>query len=70
MGAQDSKLSPVDIQDLADKTDFTEREIEIWFKSFKNDCPTGKLNVQDFKKLYNQLFPGGDVTAFAQHAFR
>jgi len=70
MGANKSSLSPSDIKDLSKATAFSEREIRTWFSSFKKDCPSGKLTLEEFKELYVQFFPSGDPTEFAKHAFR
>ena len=70
MGANKSSLSPSDIKDLSRETAFSEREIRTWFSSFKRDCPSGKLTLEEFKQLYSQFFPSGDPTEFAKHAFR
>ena len=70
MGANKSSLSPSDIKDLSKATAFTKKEIRTWFNSFKKDCPSGKLSLEDFKELYSQFFPSGDSSEFAKHAFR
>ncbi|KAJ3124016.1 hypothetical protein HK098_001447 [Nowakowskiella sp. JEL0407] len=33
------------------------------------DCPTGSLSRSDFQRIYNQFFPFGDSTTFADYAF-
>ena len=43
----------------------TEEEIQKWYDDFSSDCPTGKLQKTEFTKIYKQLFPNGNPTAFA-----
>ena len=70
MGSQKSKLTPADLEELSKQTEFSEHEIQAWFKSFRKDCPSGKLTFNEFEKLYKDFFPEGDATEFAKHAFR
>ncbi|XP_074605282.1 frequenin-2-like [Brevipalpus obovatus] len=58
------------ISQLADQTYFTEREVKQWYKGFKKDCPGGHLTERSFLRIYQQFFPNGDPSRFAQLLFR
>ncbi|MGH0116434.1 UNVERIFIED_CONTAM: hypothetical protein FKN15_017084 [Acipenser sinensis] len=51
------------------QTNFTKRELQVLYRGFKNECPSGVVNEDTFKQIYAQFFPQGDASMYAHYLF-
>ncbi|XP_066516880.1 Kv channel-interacting protein 4 [Hoplias malabaricus] len=61
--------TPENLERLHSQSHFTKREIQILYRRFKSECPSGSVNEDSFKSIYAQFFPGGDVSKYAHFLF-
>ncbi|XP_057317126.1 neuronal calcium sensor 1-like isoform X2 [Hydractinia symbiolongicarpus] len=71
MGTRNSKSKPTQdvLQSLKNTTHFSEKELQLWYKGFIKDCPSGKLSKDEFHRIYKQFFPYGDASKFSMFVF-
>uniref|UniRef100_A0A4W6F5Y7 Kv channel interacting protein 1 b n=1 Tax=Lates calcarifer TaxID=8187 RepID=A0A4W6F5Y7_LATCA len=56
---------PEGLEQLEAQTNFTKQELQILYRGFKNECPSGVVNEETFKHIYAQFFPhGGKVKSY------
>uniref|UniRef100_A0A665V4P0 Kv channel interacting protein 2 n=1 Tax=Echeneis naucrates TaxID=173247 RepID=A0A665V4P0_ECHNA len=72
--ADDSELStvcyrPEGIDRLVQQTNFSKKELQVLYRGFKNECPSGAVNEETFKNIYSQFFPQGDSSMYAHFLF-
>ncbi|KTG35081.1 hypothetical protein cypCar_00035205 [Cyprinus carpio] len=60
---------PDSLEKMLEQTKFTKTELQILYRSFKNECPTGLVNEETFKLIYSNFFPQGDSSAYAHFLF-
>ncbi|XP_036913646.1 Kv channel-interacting protein 1 isoform X1 [Sturnira hondurensis] len=60
---------PEGLAQLEAQTNFTKRELQVLYRGFKNECPSGVVNEETFKQIYAQFFPHGDASTYAHHLF-
>lgn len=54
---------------LTKSTKFTKKEIQLIYRGFKQECPTGMVDEESFKHIFSQFFPQGDATQYAHYVF-
>ncbi|KAG8453550.1 hypothetical protein GDO86_000253 [Hymenochirus boettgeri] len=60
---------PEALELLEAQTKFTKKELQILYRGFKNECPSGIVNEDNFKDIYAQFFPQGDASTYAHFLF-
>ncbi|ELK00811.1 Kv channel-interacting protein 2 [Pteropus alecto] len=52
---------PEGLEQLQEQTKFTRKELQVLYRGFKNECPSGIVNEENFKQIYSQFFPQGVI---------
>ncbi|XP_067255468.1 Kv channel-interacting protein 1b isoform X2 [Chanodichthys erythropterus] len=60
---------PEGLEQLEAQTNFTKQELQVLYRGFKNECPSGVVNEETFKHIYAQFFPHGDASTYAHYLF-
>ncbi|XP_074546299.1 A-type potassium channel modulatory protein KCNIP2-like [Halichoeres trimaculatus] len=60
---------PEGIDRLVQQTSFSRKELQVLYRGFKNECPSGVVNEETFKTIYSQFFPQGDSSMYAHFLF-
>ncbi|XP_015233176.1 Kv channel-interacting protein 2 isoform X1 [Cyprinodon tularosa] len=60
---------PESMDKLEEQTKFTKKELQVLYRGFKNECPSGVVNEENFKNIYSQFFPQGDSSMYAHFLF-
>ncbi|XP_069139740.1 Kv channel-interacting protein 4-like isoform X10 [Argopecten irradians] len=63
------RYKPEGLDTLCRNTKFSRKELQIMYRGFKQECPTGIVNEETFKEIYAQFFPQGDSSAYAHYVF-
>uniref|UniRef100_A0A8C7KU95 EF-hand domain-containing protein n=1 Tax=Oncorhynchus kisutch TaxID=8019 RepID=A0A8C7KU95_ONCKI len=60
---------PEGLDKLEAQTNFSKQELQVLYRGFKNECPSGVVNEDTFKQIYAQFFPHGDASTYAHYLF-
>ncbi|XP_072239860.1 A-type potassium channel modulatory protein KCNIP2-like [Leuresthes tenuis] len=60
---------PEGLDRLVQQTKFSKKELQVLYRGFKNECPSGAVNEETFKGIYSQFFPHGDSSMYAHFLF-
>ncbi|EFB27640.1 hypothetical protein PANDA_001762, partial [Ailuropoda melanoleuca] len=63
------RARPEGLEQLQEQTKFTRKELQVLYRGFKNECPSGIVNEENFKQIYSQFFPQGDSSTYATFLF-
>jgi len=66
---QPSRYKPNDLEQMAEETKFSKREVRALYRAFKQECPTGIVDEETFKEVYEKIFPLGDASRYAHLVF-
>ncbi len=62
-------LMPDDIQWCRKHARFREKDLLKWFRRFRERCPKGTMNQEEFKPLFKSAFPVADVDLVSEIVF-
>ncbi|XP_055034429.1 A-type potassium channel modulatory protein KCNIP1 isoform X3 [Paramisgurnus dabryanus] len=60
---------PEALEQLEAQTNFNKKELQVLYRGFKNECPSGVVSEETFKQIYSQFFPHGDSSTYAHYLF-
>ncbi|XP_042192982.1 Kv channel-interacting protein 2 isoform X1 [Callorhinchus milii] len=60
---------PEGLEQLQGQTQFSKKELQVLYRGFKTECPSGVVNEETFKQIYSQFFPQGDSSMYAHFLF-
>ncbi|UJR08105.1 hypothetical protein I4U23_012382 [Adineta vaga] len=63
------RYKPRSLDELATRTKFSKKEIQLIYQGFKQECPSGTVNEETFKTIYGQFFPFADTSTYAHLIF-
>lgn len=65
-----TRIKPEGLDVLCRDTKFTRKELQIMYRGFKQECPSGVVDEDTFKGIYAQFFPQGNSSLYAHHVFK
>ncbi|KAJ8025562.1 Kv channel-interacting protein 4 [Holothuria leucospilota] len=66
---QTVRYKPEGLDTLCRATKFNRKELQLMYRGFKQECPSGVVNEETFKNIYSQFFPQGDSSRYAHFVF-
>ena len=58
------------VKELSNKTNFSGDEVKRIYRAFKQLCPDGKFKEETFIKIFEKIYPVGDVSKYGRLVFR
>ena len=70
VGNVQPELTDKVINNLVQRTKFSQQDIIDWWHGFLTDCPSGVLDKKKFIEVYQYRYPNGKAKKFCDHVFR
>lgn len=64
-----TRYKPESLEDMAQDTKFTKEEVKFMYRAFKQECPNGIVDEEQFIEVYEHIFPLGDSDKYAHLVF-
>lgn len=64
------RYRPDGLDALCRSTKFSKKELQLMYRGFKQECPSGMVDEDTFKTIYAQFFPQGDSSHYAEYVFK
>ncbi|GFY32949.1 calsenilin [Trichonephila clavipes] len=62
-----TRYKPERLDALCKTTKFSRKEIRLMYQGFKQECPTGVVTEENFKDIFAQFFPQGDMVTAREY---
>ncbi|KAF2369229.1 EF-hand domain [Trinorchestia longiramus] len=59
--ASPPRYRPMPLEQLSRNTRFSKQELQFMYRGFKQECPSGVISEETFRKIYAKLFPVGNT---------
>jgi len=61
---------PESLDSICAMTKFSKKEVQLIYRSFKQGCPNGIVNLKQFQEIFAQFFPQGNSRRYAELVFQ
>jgi len=64
-----TRYKPASLEEMANDTKFSKEDVKFMYRAFKQECPNGIVDEEQFIEVYGSIFPLGDSDKYAHLVF-